>query len=298
MNKPAIRESLPDRLFLIFVYVVLSGALVIVLFPLLHILSASFSSPQAVNSGRVWLFPVDFTLAGYKAVFANPNILTGYGNSLFYAVTGTFVNVVMTVLIAYPLSRRTFYGRHIIMMLLVFTMLFDGGLIPNYMVVKSLGMIDTRWAMIIPGALAVFQVIIARTFFQTSIPEELAEASEIDGCSDVRFITSVVLPLSKPIIAVMTLMYAVGHWNSYFGALIYLKSPDMFPLQIVLRNILILNTVDPTMMANVDDMLQLQGMSELLKYSLIVVASAPVLMIYPFVQKHFVKGVLIGSLKG
>ncbi|MCE5168849.1 carbohydrate ABC transporter permease [Paenibacillus profundus] len=298
MNKPAIRESLPDRLFLIFVYVVLSGALVIVLFPLLHILSASFSSPQAVNSGRVWLFPVDFTLAGYKAVFANPNILTGYGNSLFYAVAGTFVNVVMTVLIAYPLSRRTFYGRHIIMMLLVFTMLFDGGLIPNYMVVKSLGMIDTRWAMIIPGALAVFQVIIARTFFQTSIPEELAEASEIDGCSDVRFITSVVLPLSKPIIAVMTLMYAVGHWNSYFGALIYLKSPDMFPLQIVLRNILILNTVDPTMMANVDDMLQLQGMSELLKYSLIVVASAPVLMIYPFVQKHFVKGVLIGSLKG
>ena len=298
MNKPAIRESLPDRLFLIFVYVVLSGALVIVLFPLLHILSASFSSPQAVNSGRVWLFPVDFTLAGYKAVFANPNILIGYGNSLFYAMAGTFVNVVMTVLIAYPLSRRTFYGRHIIMMLLVFTMLFDGGLIPNYMVVKSLGMIDTRWAMIIPGALAVFQVIIARTFFQTSIPEELAEASEIDGCSDVRFITSVVLPLSKPIIAVMTLMYAVGHWNSYFGALIYLKSPDMFPLQIVLRNILILNTVDPTMMANVDDMLQLQGMSELLKYSLIVVASAPVLMIYPFVQKHFVKGVLIGSLKG
>ncbi|MBN3523380.1 carbohydrate ABC transporter permease [Paenibacillus apiarius] len=298
MSKPAIRESLPDRLFLIFVYVVLSGALVIVLFPLLHILSASFSSPQAVNSGRVWLFPVDFTLAGYKAVFANPNILTGYGNSLFYAVAGTFVNVVMTVLIAYPLSRRTFYGRHIIMMLLVFTMLFDGGLIPNYMVVKSLGLIDTRWAMIIPGALAVFQVIIARTFFQTSIPEELAEASEIDGCSDVRFITSVVLPLSKPILAVMTLMYAVGHWNSYFGALIYLKSPDMFPLQIVLRNILILNTVDPTMMANVDDMLQLQGMSELLKYSLIVVASAPVLMIYPFVQKHFVKGVLIGSLKG
>ncbi|MCY9514400.1 carbohydrate ABC transporter permease [Paenibacillus apiarius] len=298
MSKPAIRESLPDRLFLIFVYVVLSGALVIVLFPLLHILSASFSSPQAVNSGGVWLFPVDFTLAGYKAVFANPNILTGYGNSLFYAVAGTFVNVVMTVLIAYPLSRRTFYGRHIIMMLLVFTMLFDGGLIPNYMVVKSLGLIDTRWAMIIPGALAVFQVIIARTFFQTSIPEELAEASEIDGCSDVRFITSVVLPLSKPILAVMTLMYAVGHWNSYFGALIYLKSPDMFPLQIVLRNILILNTVDPTMMANVDDMLQLQGMSELLKYSLIVVASAPVLMIYPFVQKHFVKGVLIGSLKG
>ncbi|BFH48220.1 carbohydrate ABC transporter permease [Paenibacillus melissococcoides] len=298
MRTTTIRESLPDRLFLAGVYVFLTLILVIILFPLLHILSASFSSPQAVNSGRVWIFPVEFTLAGYKAVFANSNILPGYANSIFYAVFGTLVNVVMTVLIAYPLSRKTFYGRQLLMMLLVFTMLFDGGLIPNYMVVKSLGLIDTRWAMIIPGALAVFQVIIARTFFQSSIPEELSEAAEIDGCSDVRFITSVVLPLSKPILAVMTLMYAVGHWNSYFGALIYLKSPDMFPLQIVLRNILILNSVDPTMMANVDDMLQLQGIAELLKYSLIVVASAPVLMIYPFVQKHFVKGVLIGSLKG
>jgi len=293
-----IQESKGDRLFLGIVYLFLTIILLIVALPLLYILSSSVSSPQAVVSGKVWLFPVDFTLAGYKAVFNNAQIGVGYMNSLFYTVVGTVINVLLTIMIAYPLAKKTFYGRNFVMVLLVITMMFDGGLIPFYMVVKNLQLLDTRWAMILPGALAVFQVIVARTFFQTSIPDELSEAAELDGCSDIRFIWSIVLPLSKPIIAVMTLMYAVGHWNAYFDALIFLRSPDLFPLQIILRNILILNSVDPSMMANVDQMQAQQGLRDLLKYSLIVVASAPVLIIYPFVQKHFVKGVMIGSLKG
>lgn len=298
LKASTIQESRGDRLFLLGIYMLLTVVLIIVLFPLIFIISSSFSSPQAVVSGKVWLFPVDFTLEGYKAVFRNPQIVSGYSNSLFYAVVGTAVNVALTVMLAYPLARKTFYGRNFIMVLLVITMMFDGGLIPFYLVVKNLHMLDTRWAMILPGAMAVFQVIVARTFFQTTIPDEIAEAAELDGCSDIRFITSIVIPLSKPILAVLTLMYAVGHWNAYFDALIFLKSPNLFPLQIVLRNILILNTIDPTMVSKVDQMLAQQGLKDLLKYSLIVVASAPVLIIYPFVQKHFVKGVMIGSLKG
>ncbi|NOU73249.1 ABC transporter permease subunit [Paenibacillus sp. LMG 31458] len=298
LKTTTIRESQGDRLFLLGIYILLTVVLIVVLFPLIFIISSSFSSPQAVVSGKVWLFPVDFTLEGYKAVFRNPQIVSGYSNSLIYAVAGTAVNVALTVMLAYPLARKTFYGRNFIMVLLVITMMFDGGLIPFYLVVKNLHLLDSRWAMILPGALAVFQVIVARTFFQTTIPDEIAEAAELDGCSDIRFITSIVIPLSKPILAVLTLMYAVGHWNAYFDALIFLKSPNLFPLQIVLRNILILNTIDATMVSKVDQMLAQQGLKDLLKYSLIVVASAPVLIIYPFVQKHFVKGVMIGSLKG
>ncbi|OIB03935.1 sugar ABC transporter permease [Paenibacillus sp. LC231] len=293
-----IRESRGDRIFVALIYAFLTLILIIVAVPLIYILSSSVSSPQAVVSGKVWLFPVDFTLDGYKAVFQNPQIGVGYMNSLFYTVVGTAINVSLTIMFGYPLAKRTLYGRHFFMIVLVITMMFDGGLIPYYLLVKDLQLLDTRWAMILPGAMGVIQVIVARTFFQTTIPDELSEAAELDGCSDIRFILSIVLPLSKPIIAVMMLMYAVGHWNAYFDALIFLRSPDLFPLQIILRNVLILNTVDPSMMANVDQVQAQQGLKDLLKYSLIVVASAPVLIIYPFVQKHFVKGVMIGSLKG
>ncbi|MFD2114564.1 carbohydrate ABC transporter permease [Paenibacillus yanchengensis] len=294
----SIKESYGDRLFMIAVYTFLVVILLIVLIPLMYIVSASFSSPQAVTMGKVTIWPIDFTLDGYKAVFKNPQIGTGFMNSIFYTIAGTLINVTLTIMMAYPLSRKTFYGRQIFMFILVITMMFSGGLIPTYLVVKELGMIDSRFALLLPGAMAVFQVIIARTFFQSTIPDELAEAAELDGATDIRFIFSVVLPLSKPIIAVMTLMYAVGHWNAFFDALIYLRSPDLFPLQIILRNILILNSVDASMMANVDQVMVQQGLKELLKYSLIVVSSVPVLIIYPFVQKHFVKGVMIGSLKG
>ncbi len=200
------------------------------------------SSPQAVSSGRVWLWPVDFSLRGYQVALGNPQIVTGYMNSLFYAFFGTLISMTLTVLLAYPLSRRSFFGRNAIMMFIVFTMLFSGGLIPTYLVVATLGLLNTRWAMLIPQAVAVWQVIIARTFFQASIPDELVEASELDGCSDLRFLWSIVLPLSKPIMAVLVLMYAVGQWNAYFDALLYLKSPEFHPLQLVLRIILILNT--------------------------------------------------------
>ncbi|MHA2854242.1 carbohydrate ABC transporter permease [Paenibacillus lautus] len=297
-KKAAIRESKGDRLFMFLIYLFLTLVLIAVAVPLIYIVSSSFSSPQAVTSGKVWLFPVDFTLDGYKAVFNNPQIGVGYLNSLFYTVVGTLINVTLTIMLAYPLAKKSLYGRNFFMVLMVITMMFEGGLIPYYLVVKNLHLLDTRWAMILPGALGVFQVIVARTFFQTTIPDELAEAAELDGCSDIRFIFSIVLPLSKPIIAVMTLMYAVGHWNAYFDALIFLRNPDLFPLQIILRNILILNSVDASMMADVSQMQAQQGLKDLLKYSLIVVASLPVLIIYPFVQKHFVKGVMIGSLKG
>jgi putative aldouronate transport system permease protein len=293
-----IKESLGDRIFLYGIYAFLGMIAIIVFYPLLYIVSASFSSPQAVIEGRVWLFPVEPTLLGYKTVFEHHQVITGYFNSTFYTFFGTIINVILTIMLAYPLSKRNFYGRNVLMIILVVTMLFEGGLIPYYLTIKSLGILDTRWAMLLPQALAVWQVIIARTFFQSTIPDELTEAAELDGCSNIGFIWRIVIPLSKPIISVLILMYAVSHWNSYFDALIFLRTADLFPLQIVLRNILILNSVDATAMKDASEMLARQGLKDLLKFSLIVVASAPILMIYPFVQKHFVKGIMIGSLKG
>ncbi|TYP79102.1 carbohydrate ABC transporter permease [Paenibacillus methanolicus] len=292
----AIRESTGDRLFLFAVYSILTLVLIVVLYPLVYILSSSVSSPEAVTSGKVWLWPVDISFDGFRTLLDTPRILTGYGNSLFYTAAGTLISVALTVMLAYPLSRRTFFGRGGLMMLVTFTMIFGGGLIPTYMVVKELHMIDTRWALLIPNAIWVWQVIIARSFFQTSIPEELIEASEIDGCSDLRFLRSVVLPLSKPILAVLVLMYAVGQWNSYFDALIYLKTADLFPLQLVLRSIIIQNNSSGLMDAM--KMVERQQLAELLKYALIVVATLPVLVIYPFVQRYFVQGMLVGSVKG
>jgi putative aldouronate transport system permease protein len=292
-----IKESMGDRIFLGFIYLFLLILLAIILFPLLYIVSSSFSSPLAVSSGQVVLWPVDFSTRGYEVALSNPQIITGYGNSLFYTFFGTIISVTLTVAIAYPLSKKTFFGRNIIMGFLVLTMLFNGGLIPTYLVVKALGMLDTRWALLIPAAIGVWQVIIARTFFQSTIPDELAEAAELDGCGDLRFLWSVVLPLSKPIIAVLALMYAIYQWNSYFDALIYLKSPDLYPLQLILRSILILNTTSSGSM-DAKTMLERQQLADLLKYSLIVISSLPVLIIYPFVSRYFTKGILIGAVKG
>ncbi|MFC4809779.1 carbohydrate ABC transporter permease [Paenibacillus sp. GCM10023250] len=291
-----IRESAGDRALMLAIYAILTLVLIAVIYPLIYIVSSSISSPAAVTSGKVWLWPVDISFKGFKTLFDTPAIMTGYGNSLFYTAAGTFISVALTVMLAYPLSRKTFFGRSPIMVIITFTMIFSGGLIPTYLVVKSLHLIDTRWALLIPNAIWVWQVIIARSFFQSSIPEELIEASEIDGCSDLRFMRSVVLPLAKPIIAVLVLMYAVGQWNAYFDALIYLKSANLFPLQLVLRSIIIQNNSSGIM----DAMKQVerQQLAELLKYALIVVATVPVLMIYPFVQRFFVQGMLVGSVKG
>jgi putative aldouronate transport system permease protein len=293
-----IRESIGDRAFSLAANLLLALALAVVLFPMIYIVSASFSDPRAVVSGRVWLYPVNPSLIAYQTVFHNRQILSGYANSLAYTVAGTMVSLVLTVLGAFPLSRKEFYGRKLFMGIFLFTMLFSGGLIPSYLVVKGLGLIDSRLAIILPNAMGIWNVLITRTYFQSTIPDEMYEAAELDGCGDLRFLGAILVPLSGPIIAVMTLYYAVGLWNSYFDALIYLKSSALYPLQIVLRNILIMNQMDASMVSDVSDLARRQGLSEGLKYALIVVASAPLLVVYPFVQKYFIKGVMIGSLKG
>ncbi|MFC5653286.1 carbohydrate ABC transporter permease [Paenibacillus solisilvae] len=292
-----IQESVGDRLFLALVYLFLTAVLIAALYPLIFVVSSSFSSPSAVSGGRVWLWPVEATLIGYKSALQNKLILTGYTNSLIYTVAGTLISVTTTIMLAFPLSRKSFFGRGALTVFLVFTMLFSGGLIPTYLVVKEVGMINTPWALLIPNAISVWQVIIARSFFQTSIPEELAEASEMDGCSDFRYILSVVLPLSKPILAVLSLMYAVGQWNAYFDALIYLKDSSLYPLQLFLRSILI-QDANIVSTIGLGSIAQKQQLVDLMKYSIIVLSSLPVLIIYPFVQRYFVQGMLIGSVKG
>ena len=279
-------------------YTLLGLALVIYLYPLIYIVSSSFSSVDAVVKGKVWLFPVDFSLDGYKAVFKSSKIWTGYLNSFIYMIVGTAINLVVTLMAAYPLSRQDLKGRNAIMMFFTFTMIFSGGIVPTYLVVSKLKLINTIWAMVIPGALSVYFMIIAKTFFQTTIPVELQEAAEMEGCSTPKLIWYIILPLSKAIIAVLLLFYAIAHWNSYFDALLYLNTEDKQPLQIVLREILIRNEQNASMLRDAELMEKSEGLKQLLKYSLIVVSSLPVLCIYPFVQKYFVKGVMIGSVKG
>ncbi len=296
MLKKNLRLS--DKIFFILNDAYLLIALLVVLLPTLHIISSSFSSPIAVSTGRVTLFPVDFSLKGYKTIFEHPSILSGFYNTIIYTVCGTLVNVFMTVLAAYPLSREKTPGKKLILFLFTFTMIFDGGLIPNYLLNLKLGLVNTRWVMIIPGAISAYNLIICKTFFQTTIPEEMFEAASIDGCRHTRFLAQIVLPLSKPILAVLTLYYAVGHWNSYFSAFIYLSNKKLFPLQIILREILVLNTIDASVILDPELLAAQQGLSDLLKYSLIIVSSVPFMIAYPFVAKHFVKGALVGAIKG
>jgi putative aldouronate transport system permease protein len=251
-----------------------------------------------VAAGEVWLWPVGFTLDAYKAIFDYDSIVSSFGNSVYYAVVGAVVATILTLLAAYPLSRKGLPGKGLIMAAFVFTMMFSGGLIPTYLVVDQLGLLNTRWAMILPTALAVWNVIITRTYFMVTIPEELVEAGKVDGCSDFGFFWRIVLPLSKPIIAVNLLFYAVAQWNSFFNALIYLTNEHLFPLQVVLRQILIQSKVDPSQMPDTSKLIQMKELQQQLKYSLIVIGMIPPLLVYPFVQKHFVKGAMIGSLKG
>lgn len=294
-----MRDSSADRAFTIVNTSIVTLFFLAVAYPLIYVLSASFSSSIAVIQGRVWLWPVGFNLEGYKAVFRHELILSGYANSLFYMTAGTAVNVTLTLMAAYALSRKDFVDRNVFMALFVFTMMFNGGIIPTYLLVRSLGLIDTRAAMILPLAIGAWHVIIARTFFATTIPQELLEASRMDGCSDLRFLWSVVLPLSGPIIAVITLFYAVQHWNQFFQALLYLRDQGKYPLQLVLRDILVENAVAADMTGtDVEGLIERQNRRELLKFSLIVVASVPLLIIYPFIQRYFVQGIMIGSIKG
>lgn len=287
-----------DRIFYCITGIVVTFILLVVLYPLIYIVSSSFSSPSAVSAGKVVLFPVDFSLEGYKAVFKNKDIVSGYLNTIYYALAGTFINVALTMFAAYPLARTDLPGKNKIMFIFTFTMFFSGGMIPSYMLVKDLGLMDTRWAILLPGALSVYNMIITRTFIQSSIPKEMLEASQIDGCNDIQYFFKIVLPLSKPVLAVITLFYVVGHWNAYFNAFLYLTDRKLYPLQIILREILIVNSIDPSMVVDEALLTAKQGIADLLKYSLIVVSVVPMLIIYPFIQKHFAKGMMIGSVKG
>lgn len=294
-----VRESPSDVAFDVTATLILILAVVIVAYPLVYVVSASFSSTDAVMAGRVWFFPVDFSLEAYKTVFNYEAIMTGYFNSIVYTVAGTAVSLLLTTLCAFCLSRPDFYGRRVVGFMVLFTMLFNAGLVPNYLLINNtLKWGNTVWALIVPNAMNAWYVILMRSYFESSIPAELFEASNIDGCPVVRQLVSIVIPLSGPIIAVIALYSAVGIWNSYFDSLIYISDKKMFPLQLVLRNILILNQMDMSVAADLRDMASRQGMSNLLKYAVIVVSSAPLLIMYPFVQKYFVKGIMVGSVKG
>lgn len=299
-KRNGIRSSGIDRFFDILVYSMAILSLLIVLMPLMNVISSSFSSGKMVQTGKVGIFPKEFTLEAYEMVFNYRDIWLGYRNTIFYTFVGTVLNVFFTVLMAYPLSRKDLKGKEIIMKLLVFTMMFSGGLIPNYLLVKNLHLLNTAWALWLPGLISVYNVIVMRTFFQTTIPEELLEAAQIDGCTNRKYLVSVVLPLSKTILAVMVLLYAVGHWNNYFSAMLYLNDKNKYPLQIFLRDILISSQVDMSAMrgSDVQEMLKKQEMQILMKYALSVVSSVPIFIMYPFVQKYLVKGVMIGSVKG
>jgi multiple sugar transport system permease protein/putative aldouronate transport system permease protein len=294
-----MRLSSEDKFFYVVVNLLLLFGLLIVLYPIVYIFSASFSSTTAVMSGKVVLWPVDFSLEGYKAVFREQKVLTGYLNTIFYTVVGTGFSVAMTIMAAFPLSRKSFFGRNVIMYLFVFALLFQGGMIPMYMLMQSLHLINTRAVLIIPNVIWVSNMIIARTYYQSNIPEELMEAASLDGCSHFQFLFRVVLPLSKAITAVLVLYYAVGQWNAFFDAFLYLTDAKLFPIQIILRDILVAHQADANVLVSDPElMMAQQGLAELLKYSLIVVVNVPIWLVYPMVQKHFVQGVMIGSIKG
>ncbi|MGU3470731.1 carbohydrate ABC transporter permease [Paenibacillus sp. D51F] len=292
------RKSKGDVLFDLVNYTLLTIGMLLILYPLYFVLIASVSDPNHIYSGDVWLYPVGFTLDGYGRIFNDSTIWIGYANSLLYASVGTAISVSLILLAAYPLSRKDFVGRNAIMWFFMLTMFFGGGLIPTYLLIKDLGMIDTIWALVVPGAAGVFNIIIVRTFFQSTIPDEMREAAFIDGCSNTKFFLQMVLPLSKPIIAVMVLYHVVGFWNGFFDALIYLNDETKYPLQLVLRNILVQNQVNSNMMIDVESYAAKLRVTELIKYGVIIVASLPLLVLYPFLQRYFVKGVMIGSIKG
>lgn len=285
-----------EKVFYSFIIVLLVVLCVIVLYPIIYIVSASFSDPVAVMKNEIVLLPKNPTLIGYKKIFAKDEIWTSYRNTVLYTLVGTTINIIMTSLGAYPLSRRDFHLKGVWMGLITFTMFFSGGMIPSYLLIKNLKLLDTFWVMVIPGAISTWNLIIMRTFFQNDIPRELEEAAIIDGCNDWQIFYRIVIPLSAPIIAVMVMFYGVGHWNSFFGALLYLNDRKKYPLQLILREVLIQNIVSEDMVSGPAADQQVVG--ESIRYSLIIVATLPILLVYPFIQQYFVKGVMIGAIKG
>ncbi|MCL2461777.1 MAG: carbohydrate ABC transporter permease [Defluviitaleaceae bacterium] len=297
-----IKESFGDRVFNAINFVILTLILLVVLYPLIYIVSASFSNPDAVTSGKMWLIPIGFTLDGYKQVFSNSAILTGFGNTLFYVGVGTLLNLACTMPAAYALSKKRLAGRNFFMFLITFTMFFSGGLIPSYMLMKGLGLVNTRWVMIFTGLVGAYNLIISRTYFASTMPQELEEAAYIDGCSTTRSFLSIALPLAKPIIAVIALYYAISRWNGYFTAMVYITDKSKYPLSLVLQQLL-RQSVKTEQLVNLGiidaaDYIKAQKMVTLLRYAMIVVSTTPLIILYLFVQKYFVKGIMIGSIKG
>ena len=283
-----------DRTFNIVIMVIMGIYALVTLFPLLTVLANSLSSSEFVNKGQVTFWPRGWTLENYAKVLQENNIWRGYGNTILYTVIGTLIQLVLQFTAAYPLSRKDFRGRSVFSMYFVLTMFIQGGLIPTFLVVKAFGMLNTIWAMIIPGCVGIFNIIIIRTYISSSIPVELQEAAMIDGCGNIKIFVSIVLPLCKPIIAVMTLYAIVGYWNSYFNSLMYMTDESLFPLQRVLQGILVSNESSVGGIGGGEQAL----MAETLKYVTIVVASAPILLLYKKKKKYFEKGIMVGGVKG
>ena len=295
---PVVKDTGADKAFHVANTAFLIGILLLYAYPLWFVVIASLSTPVEISQGNVWIVPRGTTIEAYRRVLTNDDILMGYRNTIFYTIAGVAVNVTMTVLAAYPLSRKRFFGRKIILIYLTFTMFFNGGLIPTYLVVDGLGLVNTFWVMIIPNAVSVFLIFIMRTFFVRTIPDELYDAAAIDGSSHVHTLVRVVLPVSGPVLAVMILFYGVGHWNSYFNALIYLSDRERFTLQLILREILVQERIDEMVDIADEAYFEQAMLAEILKYAVIIFASVPVLLLYPFLQRYFVKGVMIGAIKG
>jgi len=277
-------------------YVWAAFVLIVTLYPLYFIVIASFSDPSAVGNGQVWVLPKGFTLEGYKELLNHANIWIGYRNTILYTVVGTAIGLAVNLSAAYALSRRDLFGRKTITLFFVFTMFFNGGLIPTFLTIRDFGLYDNFLVLVLPFAVGVFDILVARTFFQSSIPSDLWEAAQIDGCGNLRYFFVIVLPLSKAIVSVLALWIAVGHWNSYFNALIYLKDANLHPLQLVLRNILITNQMQSAMGSGEAAEIALR-LANMMRYSVIIVSTIPIMLVYPFVQKYFNQGVMIGAVK-
>ena len=290
--------GLSDKVFDTIVTVFVSIWLLIVLYPLIYVVSSSFSSGEAVTSGRVLLWPVDFSLTGYELVFKNQKVWMGYANTIFYTVVMTLINVVYTIMMAYVLSRKDFQARKLFTTLYLIPMWFGGGMIPKYVLMANLGLTNSRWGFVLMTGIGISNMIIMRTYFQSSIPGEMLEAGKVDGITDMGYLLKIALPLAKPVISVITLYYLVGHWNDYFGPLIYLREEHLQPLQLILRGLLASAKVDTSAMTDLSVVAKISGAEDVMKYSLIVVSTLPMLILYPFVQKFFDKGVMMGSLKG
>ncbi|WP_354486072.1 carbohydrate ABC transporter permease [Paenibacillus sp. PvP094] len=270
--------------------------LIAIMYPIYFIVIASFSDPSSVANGQVWVFPKGFTLEGYKELLRHESIWIGYRNTILYTVVGTLIGLVVNISAAYALSRKDLVGRKFFSLFFIFTMFFSGGLIPTFLTIRDFHLYNTFLVMVLPFSVVVFDMIVARTFFQTSIPGDLWEAAQIDGCGNLRYFVLVVLPLSKAIIAVLGLWIAVGYWNSYFNALIYLKDPNLYPLQLILRNILITNQMQSGMGTGEAAQVALR-LANLMRYSVIIIATIPIMCVYPFIQKYFNQGVMIGAVK-